>query len=838
MAVAVSRDRGWKDIGFKLRLAAAILAVLATAALSAYVAGRTEQTRAESYLRALAETEASRIDGRLGSYKAALLTIARSEALVATGDLEVLRREAERVGGLFGGWFTLATAGPTLEMLMNTGRPGPLPQGIDRSTLPEVAAADDAAWQSGMPAVSDAFLGQMSGTMVVALAETVPERDRDEAERMLYMVFETGHLSALLAANGLPEGHFAAIADGSRRVIARSELMQDYALSPLPDWFVEASDGVDSAVLVGPPIGAPDVQRYFALQRLAAAPNWTLVVSGPYHGAITVGLRTIWPALSVLAVLMLIGAIFLIRARYALILAAREKAEVEAAEKSALLEALQAAETQKTKLIGIVGHELRTPLIAQLGVLDLLEGSNGNAKRAPLVARARREAAGMLELLNDLLELARIGTGEMRLRPVPVDPGALASDVVEVLRPLAAQNGNAVTLSLSGDPGPVLADPAGLRRILINFGSNAAKFTHDGKITVGLVARPVVGDRLELELSVTDTGIGIAPEDQPKLFREFAMLEATQHLGAGGTGLGLAICRGLAEAMGGQVSVTSAPGVGSRFAATLTLPRASALPAPDTATAENGVLRGLRILLAEDQDIILQMTRRRLKAAGADVLCARDGAEAVALAGAERPDVILMDLRMPKLDGIGAARAIRTDRDGRNAEVPIIGLTADPHPDTDALVREGVLTACLTKPVDPEALCDHLDLPEMVTGTGAGLWGEAALIDADAVDWLVQEPDFAADLFARLESEIDSAMRAITAARQEGDLREASDLAHGLSGLAKVCGARALARALDGLDQTAKAGDAEAVAKAAGRIGPLAEATRIALAARVASVDR
>ncbi|MDG3041855.1 ATP-binding protein [Roseicyclus marinus] len=797
---------------------------LFAAAVSLYLAGRAEQRREIAYLQALAQSEAGRVDTQLGAYKAALMTIAQSEALVGGDDLPTLRAEAERVGELFGVWFMLAPAGQSFEPLMRSGSREALPVTEPASAHPELVATEQAALESGQPTVSDAFTSLLTGALIVTLATGVPAGDGVATDRVLYLSFDMAHLSGLLQVDALPPDHVAIIFDGSRRVIARSADIDRHQLAPVPAMLAEAVPEAETAVWVGANDETVGLRRVHAIHRLEAAPHWGLAVSAPHRSVLALGLGTIWPALSVLATILLLVTGDTIRTRTMMARRARDRAMTKAAETAKLNEALRAEQARRTKLIGIVGHELRTPLIAQLGALDLLERDMPAPERAELIERARRDAHDMLDLLEDLLDVARIGTGEARLQPVRVDPAALVRETARMLEPLARRNSNEITVEILNETGPVLADPGALRRILLNFGSNAAKFTRDGKIVLALRARPAGEERIEVILSVTDTGVGIAPEDQGKLFQDFGMLEATRALDPGGTGLGLAICRGLAEAMGGRVGVTSRPGFGSTFTAEIPLPRC-AEPAP---LGDGTDLAGLRVLLAEDQEIIRRVTAHRLEALGAEVVAVADGVMAVAEAQSRDFDLILLDLRLPGLDGAEAARRIRSGA-GHEAGAVIVGVTADRNAAAEALVADGVMAACLTKPLDPRALARHLraaaGAPEMVPGG-------VCVIDAAAVDWLSEAPCFARELFETLRKDTEVALGAIAAARAAGDLSAVAEIAHRASGLAKACGASALGAAMDQIDRAALAGDAAGVDEARARACRVAAETDKALEAR------
>lgn len=808
-----------------------VAVALIAAAVSLYLAGRAEQRREIAYLRALVQSEAGRIDTQLGAYKAALMTVAQSEALVGEVDLPSLRAQAERVGELFGVWFMLAPVGQSFEPLLRSGSADPLPMAGSADAHPELRAIEQATLDSGQPAVSDAVTNLPGGALIVTMATGVPAGDGTAPERVLYLSFDMEHLSGLLQGHALPPDHVALIFDGSRRVIARSADMDRHQLAPVPAMLAEAVPDGETAVRIGADDETADMRRVHAIQGLDAAPQWSLAISAPHRPVVLLGLGTIWPAVSVLVTILLLVTGDTIRTRAMMARQARDRAMAQADEALRLNAALRAEQGRRTKLIGIVGHELRTPLIAQLGALDLLDRDMAATERADLIERARRDAHDMLDLLEDLLDVARIGTGDARLQPVRVDPAALVRETARMLEPLARRNGNEITVEILDETGPVLADPTALRRILLNFGSNAAKFTRDGKIVLALRARPAGEDRIEVILSVTDTGVGISPEDQGKLFQDFGMLEATRALDPGGTGLGLAICRGLAEAMGGRVGVTSRPGFGSTFTADIPLPRCTE-PAPPGDGTE---LAGLRVLLAEDQEIIRRVTAHRLETLGAEVVAVADGVTAVAEAQSRDFDLILLDLRLPGLDGAEAARRIRSGA-GHGAGAVIVGVTADRSAAAQALVADGVMAACLSKPLDPRELARHLRPATAAPGVGpdpAQAPGEACVIDAAAVEWLREAPVFASELFERLRQDTEAALDAIETARAAEDLRAIAEIAHRASGLAKTCGASALGAAMDQIDRAALAGDAAGVDEARARARRVARETDKALEARV-----
>lgn len=803
-----------------------LLPTLLVAGLSIFISAKFEQTTEKTYLQAIAKSQADQIDLKLETYKAALLTIANSDALVRTGDLEVLRRESETVGKIFGGWFVLATAGEILEIEMLTGLDGTLPPPEPRTSYSEVVAAEQRAVQSGRPEVSDAFLGRATGETVVTLA--MPVTAGEFPVRFLYMSFDTQHLSQLLSLQRLPEKMFTAIADGSRRVIARSSEIERFRLTPLPEWYVEASAGIDSAVFEGDPIPGAGERRLFAMQRLKSAPSWTLVVSSPVSRNAITGLNNVWPAIAAIGTFFLLFAVTGALIRHRQIESEKEAAEATAARTSALLNRVTMAEAGKSRLLGIVGHELRTPLVAQLGLLDLLEANSVNEEFAHWIERARHQGHDMLMLLDDLLEVSRLGVGEARLRKTAFDPVALSREITDLLTPIAARNGNMFELQIKSEPAQVLGDTSAVRRILLNFGTNAAKFTHDGKITVVFASHAMSDGSLDMTWSVVDTGIGIASSQIPKLFEEFGRPDNSHQTEASGAGLGLAICKGLANAMGGAVWAESVLGSGSTFFFRVALPMTiEPLGAASTESDGSVDLSGTRILLVEDQELIRLMTARQLLDAGAEVETAIDGLDAIAKSDVNQFDLILMDLRMPKLDGFAAAKRIRTSR-GLNVTTPIIGLTAHQTTEVAAKLSDGAIDKCLFKPLDLKKLSEVFSLGNFGPAAKEDERDQVnALMKWDTLDWLTDsDPASALDMVVGFLRECEDAISNVIEALDTGNLTGAGDFAHKLSGLAKVIGAVGLAHELDALEDSTRAGDAARAERGRNKILILSEETR------------
>lgn len=814
-----------------VRLAVLAVAVFGLVAglFGAAIAVREERLETETELQALATALARSVDLKLTGYEAALQTVAQKASLRVDFDLDAVAAHAERVGTLFGGWFTVATGGDTLKVLMTTApRGGRLPPAEQRTNFPEIMRAEAESIRTGRGAVSDAFPGRVMGELVVTVA--TPLDAPMTPSPFLYFSVTLRDITSWLEDAGLQPGDFAAIADGSRRVIARSRDNRDFLLAELPEWYVAFSSARDRGVAVGAS-GNGGPPRIFAMQRLVVAPGWTLAVSRSIPSVWTAAYRSAWPALSVLVALVLGGGT-------AALLLDRRRARAEAdrtarvaVEREGLLRELRAADARKARLMAMLAHDLRTPLVALLGSLDLLQDGQDATGRPHELERMAREGHGMLQLIDDVLELARLGAGDVRLRPERFDPASVIEDTAALIRPQADRRGTAVEVDAMNTPA-LVGDAAALRRIVLNFASNAVKATEGGRIRLTVRSQPTDDDHCTVTFTVADTGRGIAAADIPLLFRDFGVLDRDT-MTTGGTGLGLAISRRLADAMGGTIDVESALGKGSSFRLLVALPQAAALQSTDgIPAAENPLtsLKDLSILVAEDQEMIRRLTCMNLARHGAHPVEASDGVEAVERASAKRFDLILMDLRMPRLDGAAAAALIRRGN-GRSAHAPIVGVTAHQTPTTVAMLSDFAMDACLPKPLDLKRLdaflkSFHCQLPSRPAADT--LLDPVVLDDVEAIDGgatLVQSLVDLSEKLATAETELADRIEA-------HDLQGVAHLAHRLAGLCSSLGARSLGEKLQSLETLCGTGDPLTLREALAAMTPVIRLTGVAAARR------
>ena len=351
----------------------------------------------------------------------------------------------------------------------------------------------------------------------------------------------------------------------------------------------------------------------------------------------------------------------------------------------------EAANEAKSRLMATISHELRTPMNGVLGMTELLLSSGLDARQRTFALAVQRSGEHLMSLVNDVLDLARAESGRLELELLPTDPAVLTRDTVDLARPLARERGLSMTVEFPGElPALVQADQVKLRQILTNLVGNAIKFTEVGGVRVAVFA-VTDADGLQVCWEVSDTGPGLSSADIQRVFEPFVQARQAAAQDAGGTGLGLAIVRELVHFMGGEVDVDSVLGQGSTFRFTVPVQLsgqhshpAALDPAPTDSTTDPAggdssaelPLRGYRVLVAEDNGVNRMLAQAHLQALGCEVLLAVDGAEALAVLNSEPVDLVLMDCRMPVLDGLAATEQWR-QVEPPEVSLPIVALTAN-----------------------------------------------------------------------------------------------------------------------------------------------------------------
>ena len=551
-----------------------------------------------------------------------------------------------------------------------------------------------------------------------------------------------------------------------------------------------------------------------------------------------------------------------------------ELVEREKALKDARNSALQ-GEQAKSRFLAMISHEMRTPLNGLLSAVELLKnGAKLDANQSWLLRIIENCGKTTLDQVNNVLDLTSLRkVDENSLPDVDFNPVELIKDVAEQFLPEAQARGNTINTVFSENAGQLLNGKSALiRRILTNLLSNAVKFTENGTITVGFDCQPGRSDgTMSVRLSVADTGVGIADSDRDRIFNTFETLDSSYSRLQEGSGLGLGLAKLSAEAMGGRMTVSSRKDEGSTFALYLTIKVANSRSASEPSTEQapvNGSLPPLKLLVVEDNSVNRELLVEILRQKGHEVFEARNGQEGVSEALQHRPDVVLMDISMPVMDGLEATRQIRSTPS--LPRMPIIAVTANADSVTDAEMTGVGMDYVLSKPVDIKRLESVIsDLVKLdlyrsdVTERKSVVEVEPTQTDqilkashlrlvppsktADdkpskarnkktsdvkpepPTELLLDEEVFTdlsdalgkpymMKLAARYVSEADAAMAEIKDRQQAGDLQAAAAIAHKNAGAAASLGLRAMHRMLVTYEQEVKAGDHEAVQKTRERI--------------------
>ena len=366
--------------------------------------------------------------------------------------------------------------------------------------------------------------------------------------------------------------------------------------------------------------------------------------------------------------------------------------------------AASAAAEAKSQFLANMSHEIRTPMNGVLGILGLLN-------KEPLSEEARRmvgEAEGcgqmLAQLLNDVIDFSRIDAGRLELSPEPTDVAAVLASVTELLRPQAEVKSLDLVTRIQGGDGWAMIDPVRLRQGLFNLIGNAIKFTPQGRVEARLHISDDGAGQKRLRFEIEDSGVGIPVNVQATLFQRFQQADGSTARRFGGSGLGLVITRALAEMMGGGVGFTSVEGEGSTFWLDVPAPAAER---PNAAEETLASLEGLNILVVEDNATNRLVATKILEGLGAQVVTADDGLLGVEAVAAMAFDLVLMDVQMPRMDGVEATRMIRA-LNGPVSRVPIVGLTANVMLHQWQAYREAGMDGVASKPISPRALLTEI----------------------------------------------------------------------------------------------------------------------------------
>ena len=489
----------------------------------------------------------------------------------------------------------------------------------------------------------------------------------------------------------------------------------------------------------------------------------------------------------------------------------------------------RAGEKAKADLLVVMSHEIRTPLNGMIGTIELLDSSDLQPHQREYLRIMDASSKLLMHHVNDVLDIARLDSGKAALLSGPVDLAAIVQEVIENQLPASLANGNAMVFVAPPDGRTMVdCDGAQLRQVLLNLVGNAVKFTRNGQISVELEH---LGPGGPTEIRVKDTGVGIPQGDMERIFDDFVTLDASYARRSSGTGLGLGIVKRIVLQMGGTVSADSQKSHGSTFRVRLPLKilelKAQALPEMTATRTESAGAQSMVTLVVEDNEFNRLIVHEMLTKLGHEVVEARDGEEGVALAAERRFDLILMDISMPRVDGLQAAQTILTGQ-GASRQTPIVAMTAHAMAAETAKFRAGGMKEVLVKPITREALKAVLQAATYGSGQTWNSSQRGLMLDRKALDALSVDlgRSKASKLVLKFRMEAAATVARVAAALTHAapDKAMIHDL-HRLQGSAGLFGACGLQSVLSDIETAWKTGAQDEAGNILARLTGVWEAT-------------
>lgn len=385
----------------------------------------------------------------------------------------------------------------------------------------------------------------------------------------------------------------------------------------------------------------------------------------------------------------------------------KQREQQRSAELEQARQVAEEANKAKSDFLAIISHEIRTPMNGIMGIVQLLEQSSMDEKQREYIDVVKNSGETMVTLLNDILDYSKIEKGMIDLESISFSPRKLVQSVITLMSGRAEDKGISLGFDISSDiPEFLQGDPNRIRQILLNLVGNAVKFTEQGTVKVHVTAQQPPGQQLLYRFEIIDSGIGISPEAQTKLFQAYAQADASISRRFGGTGLGLTICRMLVQAMQGDIGLNSVVGQGSTFWFTLPLTKTDAPAVVSNAALQNTPVHytPLNVLVIDDNAVNLKVVSGLLELDSHTVTTCMSGAEGLKLLDEHDFDIVLVDLQMPNMDGKSFARHVRQNSDKHISNLPLYALTGMAADEDKQAALEAGLNGTITKPVTQASL--------------------------------------------------------------------------------------------------------------------------------------
>ncbi len=718
-----------------------------------------------------------------------------SPGLIGQIDLQSVAASCGRYAMRLNAWVVIIETGKTHRQILNTRADAPavLPTYPRENELAELRELEERSRKSREPEIADVFTGLVLPQGVVSAGQYLRLANGQAA--MLYIGTPAQAMSDQLTRLAPKEKQILALVDRSHRVVARSRESERAMFANPPSWFIDPMKTGAPGVVLNVPgpefIGGRWDAGYHPL---TAAPGWMVAAVEP--AAISARL---WSPFSLPSAVSLVGLLIsglllwemLFRDRATRMLEAAKQAKAESERES----------REKSRILAAIAHDIRSPLVSLIGSLEIIKEKEGQTSSSLHTAHSSAET--LLQLVDDVLELSFLGSGKLTLHPSPVDLRKLAMVLLDQTRQLAVQKGLEFLIDLDQRlPAAVVVDRLRLQQLLTNLLTNAVKYTENGAITLRIRQEAAGEKSATLDFAVIDTGIGLAPQDLPRILREFGRLERDAERREQGAGLGLAIVQQILNGMNSSLAVDSALGLGSTFSFRLTLP----VVIEEEIGRAAKPLFDVKVFYVEDEPSIRRVTMRRLEEAGAKVVTAVDGEDALCKLGGVTPDLLLIDLQMPRLDGVQVIRRLKER--APDLSYPIFVLTSHVSGPQAAEARAAGADAIFTKPIQVTALAATYRARRGNGGNSTPLNSASAkaarqhLLDLEIfgeVIKLVNATEFVADF----ETEIQQGLSALHAALIGVNVIETRQVAHRALGICLTIGAAGMARQLERIERAA-----------------------------------